>query len=482
MLDRFLIKYLKYAYYRRLNSYSVVPLGVGPGFHHRWMETANSRLTPAAAAAAALDESPAGGSEMQQPRLQQQQHQLQQQNQQQHQQQQQQQGRDSLYQQDINTQGAEGSYPNLDRSELDGNSANLLMMNVAHSLSQSGITCSDVLDAIKASAGVMDTSDEHTYGMSLNGRLSPPAQAQCYGNTYATLTPLQPLPPISTVAEKFGGIPGSCAMPGGGFVFMQQNDLNLAGAAYGTNAYAYKSYPKESTIQTSVTNRASYSAMEVISSAAMVNANTYGQQQIQRNICSSPYSMQFGHHSDMMSSVKSEQSGQDGLIAAQSSYGTYATSLVSSSSLPIKNLQQSMAPIGLNIGMSLVPSHLGQHQSTIASHSQGDLSPAQDQPSSSTDMQDDMSCSEKEEINTREIALKVSNELKKYSIPQAVFAQRVLGRSQGTLSDLLRNPKPWSKLKSGRETFRRMWKWLQEPEYQRMSQLRVMSGEFSIFW
>ncbi|XP_016132172.1 hepatocyte nuclear factor 6-like [Sinocyclocheilus grahami] len=46
-------------------------------------------------------------------------------------------------------------------------------------------------------------------------------------------------------------------------------------------------------------------------------------------------------------------------------------------------------------------------------------------------------------------------------------------RSQGTLSDLLRNPKPWSKLKSGRETFRRMWKWLQEPEFQRMSALRL---------
>jgi len=82
-------------------------------------------------------------------------------------------------------------------------------------------------------------------------------------------------------------------------------------------------------------------------------------------------------------------------------------------------------------------------------------------------------CHEIEEINTRELAQKISSELKRYSIPQAVFAQRVLCRSQGTLSDLLRNPKPWSKLKSGRETFRRMWKWLQEPEYQRMSALRL---------
>ena len=84
---------------------------------------------------------------------------------------------------------------------------------------------------------------------------------------------------------------------------------------------------------------------------------------------------------------------------------------------------------------------------------------------------------ELEEINTKELAQRISAELKRYSIPQAIFAQRVLCRSQGTLSDLLRNPKPWSKLKSGRETFRRMSKWLEEPEFQRMSALRL-AGQF----
>ncbi|XP_078525701.1 hepatocyte nuclear factor 6-like [Lissotriton helveticus] len=78
-----------------------------------------------------------------------------------------------------------------------------------------------------------------------------------------------------------------------------------------------------------------------------------------------------------------------------------------------------------------------------------------------------------EEINTREVAQRIIAELKRYSIPQAIFAERVLCRSQGTLSDLLRNPKPWSKLKSGRETFKRMWRWLQEPEFQRMAALRL---------
>lgn len=88
------------------------------------------------------------------------------------------------------------------------------------------------------------------------------------------------------------------------------------------------------------------------------------------------------------------------------------------------------------------------------------------------------SISDAEEINTKDLAQRISAELKRYSIPQAIFAQRVLCRSQGTLSDLLRNPKPWSKLKSGRETFRRMWKWLQEPEFQRMSALRL-AGKLS---
>ena len=92
---------------------------------------------------------------------------------------------------------------------------------------------------------------------------------------------------------------------------------------------------------------------------------------------------------------------------------------------------------------------------------------------SSGDVSDTASTDDQEELNTKDLAQRISAELKRYSIPQAIFAQRVLCRSQGTLSDLLRNPKPWSKLKSGRETFRRMQKWLEEPEFQRMSSLRL---------
>ncbi|XDV38081.1 hypothetical protein PO909_007563 [Leuciscus waleckii] len=101
------------------------------------------------------------------------------------------------------------------------------------------------------------------------------------------------------------------------------------------------------------------------------------------------------------------------------------------------------------------------------------LASNRDRPPSSSGAPGSGGSGQLEEINTKEVAQRITAELKRYSIPQAIFAQRVLCRSQGTLSDLLRNPKPWSKLKSGRETFRRMWKWLQEPEFQRMSALRL---------
>ncbi|KAF5402753.1 One cut domain family member [Paragonimus heterotremus] len=104
---------------------------------------------------------------------------------------------------------------------------------------------------------------------------------------------------------------------------------------------------------------------------------------------------------------------------------------------------------------------------------QVNVSPVNQQDSIDQDGNDQSCTDDLGELNTKDLAQRISAELKRYTIPQAVFAQRVLCRSQGTLSDLLRNPKPWSKLKSGRETFRRMWNWLNEPEYQRMSALRL---------
>jgi len=81
-------------------------------------------------------------------------------------------------------------------------------------------------------------------------------------------------------------------------------------------------------------------------------------------------------------------------------------------------------------------------------------------------------CADTEEIDTCDVAERVSTELRRYNISQALFAQAVLSRSQGTLSELLRNPKPWAKMKTGRETYIRMLQWLREPESQRLAVLR----------
>uniref|UniRef100_A0A914HYT8 One cut domain family member n=1 Tax=Globodera rostochiensis TaxID=31243 RepID=A0A914HYT8_GLORO len=97
---------------------------------------------------------------------------------------------------------------------------------------------------------------------------------------------------------------------------------------------------------------------------------------------------------------------------------------------------------------------------------------------STTDTSDPLNAEIDDEIyiDTKDLCKRVAYELKQHSIPQAIFAERILCRSQGTLSDLLRNPKPWNRLKSGRETFRRMFNWLQQPLHIRLSILDMYKG------
>lgn len=97
----------------------------------------------------------------------------------------------------------------------------------------------------------------------------------------------------------------------------------------------------------------------------------------------------------------------------------------------------------------------------------------QEQVAIDTESVDMFNVSRFEDLDTKEIAEALTNELKKYSIPQAVFARKVLNRSQGTLSDVLRKPKPWNELRGGREIFRKMKEWLDLPEVKRIPQLRT---------
>jgi len=272
-------------------------------------------------------------------------------------------------------------------------------------------------------ASVLDSNDlrshipEPTY-QTLNGRMSPMGG---YGTgQYTTLSGMQPLPPISTVSDKFG-TPTNQHVPNAssGFTLMQNSNFVMDSSNY---RYVEKlNFGNSSPIH--------------YGTGMMMNG----------------YSQPLAYHPSYSNGLASPKHDPK-LMSPNSPYGEYQgrmgrslqspTPLISANSINAMHMSQSP---GQSIHMQ---TRADRHMDSVKSEPM-------------------------DEINTKDLAQKISSELKRYSIPQAVFAQRVLCRSQGTLSDLLRNPKPWSKLKSGRETFRRMYKWLQEPEFSRMSTLRI---------
>ncbi|NWS75563.1 ONEC2 protein, partial [Crotophaga sulcirostris] len=257
---------------------------------------------------------------------------------------------------------------------------------------------------------------------------SPPTMAM--GSTYTTLTPLQPLPPISTVSDKFHHPHAHHHH------HHHHHQQRLSGSVNG-----------------------SFGLMRDERGLPAVN-NIYG-----------PYKEMAG----MGQSLSPLANGLGALHNAQQGLHTYGPPSHEKMLNPNFEAHAAMLARGeqhLTRGLATPP--------TMMAHLNGMQLPghppphgARERPPSSSPASQVSSSGQLEEINTKEVAQRITAELKRYSIPQAIFAQRVLCRSQGTLSDLLRNPKPWSKLKSGRETFRRMWKWLQEPEFQRMSALRL---------
>ncbi|XP_059149861.1 one cut domain family member 2-like [Physella acuta] len=296
-------------------------------------------------------------------------------------------------------------------------------------------------EAIPVSVSSMIDSSEFRSQMgdvtyhTLNGRMSPSYSP----NNYATLTPLQPLPPISTVSDKFSHVTGPNVS--GSFTLMSQNN-GLGAGIMDMSAYGHRYHDKLG-MGVSMNMGPTLGATAM----TMMSGNNLSYQQSLGS---------YGYAQNGLASPKSEPK-----MASPNSYvDSYAAS-------PMRidhNTVRLHSPNSMMVSMN------GIHNApTPSPHSE---SPQRERPGTSLDLQKPQQ-QEIEEINTKELAQRISSELKRYSIPQAVFAQRVLCRSQGTLSDLLRNPKPWSKLKSGRETFRRMWKWLQEPEFQRMSALRL---------
>ncbi|XP_078530985.1 one cut domain family member 2 isoform X2 [Lissotriton helveticus] len=257
------------------------------------------------------------------------------------------------------------------------------------------------------------------HAMSMPCDSSPPA----LGGTYTTLTPLQPLPPISAVSDKFHPHqqqhPGQPPRGGGGGFSLLRDERGLPALSslYGP-----------------------YKEMAAMGQGLPPM---------------SPQSLHgYGPHDKMLSPGGGGGGGFEAMLGRGGG----------EQHLP-------RGPASLMSHLNGMHHHHGHH---AQSHGGPLLAPCRP-PSSSSSASGPPGGgpSQLDEINTKEVAQRITAELKRYSIPQAIFAQRVLCRSQGTLSDLLRNPKPWSKLKSGRETFRRMWKWLQEPEFQRMSSLRL---------
>ncbi|XP_076340275.1 one cut domain family member 2-like isoform X2 [Tachypleus tridentatus] len=367
-------------------------------------------------------------------------------------------------------------------------------------------------DEETVSSTMIDASDfrglnEPSY-QSLNCRMSPGLSV---ANSYATLTPLQPLPPISTMSDKFSHY-GHHGNVSGGFTLMQNNHLGMS-----MNSYQYDKL-------THVGGMAPMNMGPTLGAAhpsamSMMATNGLGTMAQQTGIPSPPYLQNglhspekaispntydsYAHHRDLSRGLGFPQSPTVSLHSPTSMMPTLnglnsthtppsvhlqapvtppehqdikpvniaaltAHTSVPNVSLGISSFSQpmvSLSPVSVhNMGINSICSAVAGTPAAVSIKSSGGQT-----PNSSKGVVAD----EVEEINTKDLAQRISAELKRYSIPQAIFAQRVLCRSQGTLSDLLRNPKPWSKLKSGRETFRRMYKWLEEPEFQRMSALRL---------
>ncbi|XP_055775350.1 homeobox protein cut-like 2 isoform X1 [Salvelinus fontinalis] len=80
------------------------------------------------------------------------------------------------------------------------------------------------------------------------------------------------------------------------------------------------------------------------------------------------------------------------------------------------------------------------------------------------------------EVDTIELTRQVKEKLAKNGICQRIFGEKVLGLSQGSVSDMLSRPKPWSKLtQKGREPFIRMQLWLLDQLGQGLNQLPSQS-------
>ena len=314
--------------------------------------------------------------------------------------------------------------------------------------------------------------------------------------SYATLTPLQSLPPITSGVAMSAGNNSYATLIGGPDIGCDQGYSKMGGMGHAlpplSNRMLLNGFAAQSGRGSASTMQTQATAMDVVNHAAAAAAvasfspytKAAGQPVIGSNIISqqvgsNPYETGMfggevaafqGHHHPHMFPPPHRAAAFVPQYQPSAFPTDLASSIHSSGTVPSTTAlvgRRSSRPAQSQHQKSCGEQAIKQHKNNVGNTGVNlacmDLS---DRAGSGTSQSI-------EEVNTKAVAAKVTAELKRYSIPQAVFAQKILHRSQGTLSDLLRNPKPWSKLKSGRETFRRMFKWLQIPEETRMPDLRL---------
>lgn len=356
-------------------------------------------------------------------------------------------------------------------------------------LGRSPVTLASLMDP--GTGGGADFHHHHATYQTLNGRLSPgTGQLSGFPISYATLTPLQPLPPISTVtpSDRYGN--GS----NGGYQNHHQagGGANFGGYSQPVLKYHHLQHDAYHQELKGPPNGGLSSSPPQYATHIPVGIPLIQNQQQQQHSIPTTYHQSYQSMTELRplgvkqeaaakfnggnsAAISNNNNGYDSYLPASSSrtpssgYGDMAT-----------NSPPPPAVMAVVNGLAGVSKQRPPRDSKkIQQQTQADEMEAEN---SDDGGESPVSSGGGEELNTKDLAQRISAELKRYSIPQAIFAQRVLCRSQGTLSDLLRNPKPWSKLKSGRETFRRMQKWLQEPEYQRMATLRLAGQNFHSFF
>ena len=81
-----------------------------------------------------------------------------------------------------------------------------------------------------------------------------------------------------------------------------------------------------------------------------------------------------------------------------------------------------------------------------------------------------------DDVDTQELTTRVRDILQAHGLGQKLFGEAVLELSQGSVSELLAKPKPWSLLSAkGREPFLRMRAWLVDPNG--IERLRAFSSQ-----